>query len=108
MFKATIISIIISFSINYIFPVHAEPFEYRYSKHWKYVYHKHNELSYQHVYCALYRGTEEYELPDKTKVNCLTENYAIEFDFASESRCGVSVSCCVSNTSRTRNTTIAT
>ena len=87
----------------------ASAFEYGYTfDGFKYVIHKHNESSYQHVWCAEHNGIEEYENSDFTRVNCLTDTHAIEFDFAGVSRCGVSVSCCVSNTSRTRNTTIAT
>lgn len=62
----------------------ASPFEYKYSKNWKYVYHKHNESSYQHAYCSKVGGIEEYLLPDKTRVDCLTETHAIEFDFANK------------------------
>ena len=32
----------------------------------------------------MYNGIEEYELPDKTKVDLLTDKYAIEFDFANK------------------------
>lgn len=67
-----------------IVPVFAAPFDYKYYRHWKYVYHKHNEFSYQHAYCAMHNGIEEYELPDKTRVDCLTDIYAIEFDFANK------------------------
>ena len=67
-----------------ILPVVASPFEYRYSKHWKYVYHKHNESSYQHAYCSAIGGIEEYTNSDKTRVDCLTNDYAIEFDFANK------------------------
>ena len=62
----------------------AAPFDYKYYNHWKYVYHPHNESSYQHTYCALHDGIEEYELSDKTRVDCLTKDYAIEFDFANK------------------------
>ncbi|MBR2430015.1 hypothetical protein IKB17_00945 [bacterium] len=67
-----------------VLPVVASPFEYRYSKHWKYVYHKHNESSYQHAYCSAVGGIEEYINSDKTRVDCLTDEYAIEFDFANK------------------------
>ena len=59
-------------------------FDYKYYKHWKAVYHPHNESSYQHAYCSTHKGIEEYELPDKTRVDCLTDEYAIEFDFANK------------------------
>ena len=34
---------------------------------------------YVNMYCT---GIKEYVLPDKTRVDCLTEEYAIEFDYA--------------------------
>lgn len=41
--------------------------------------HKMTECDYQQTYCT---GISEYVLPDKTRVDCLTDKYAIEFDFA--------------------------
>lgn len=41
--------------------------------------HKMTERYYQQKYCT---GVSEYVLPDKTRVDCLTDKYAIEFDFA--------------------------
>ena len=64
--------------------VHAEPFDYRYHKHWKYAWHQHSESSYQHAYCVAHNGIEEYINSDKTRVDCLTKDYAIEFDFANK------------------------
>ena len=37
------------------------------------------EADYVDAYC---NGQIEYILPDKTRVDCLTDEYAIEFDFA--------------------------
>lgn len=37
------------------------------------------EADYVNAYC---KGEIEYRLPDKTRVDCLTEEYAIEFDWA--------------------------
>lgn len=37
------------------------------------------ESDYVHAYC---NGTEEYVLQDKTRVDCLTETHACEFDWA--------------------------
>ena len=37
------------------------------------------EKDYVNMYC---NGETEYVLPDKTRVDCLTEEYAIEFDYA--------------------------
>lgn len=39
----------------------------------------HNERYYQEKNCD---GIVEYRLPDRTRVDCLTEEYAIETDFA--------------------------
>ncbi len=62
----------------------AYPFDTKYYNQWKAVYHPHNELSYQHAYCSAYNGIEECELPDKTRVDCLTATHAIEFDFCNK------------------------
>ena len=72
------------FLLIFIGKVEAYPFDYKYYNHWKAVYHPHNESSYQHAYCSIYNGIEEYQLPDKTKVDCLTSKNAIEFDFANK------------------------
>ena len=50
----------------------------------KHVAHRHNEFSYQHVWCFVHGGVEEYENKDKTRVDCLTETNAVEFDFANK------------------------
>ena len=63
-------------------PVMAYPFDVKYYNHWKAVYHPHSESSYQHAYCSIHNGIEEFELQDKTRIDCLTDDYAIEFDFA--------------------------
>ncbi len=62
----------------------AYPFDTKYYNHWKAVYHPHSESSYQHAYCSMLNGIEEFELPDKTRIDCLTDTYAIEFDFANK------------------------
>lgn len=41
--------------------------------------HKRIEREYVSQYCA---GVTEFRLPDRTRVDCLTDEYAIEFDFA--------------------------
>lgn len=63
---------------------HAYPFDTKYYNHWKTVYHQHSESSYQHAYCSAHNGIEEYELQDKTRVDCLTDTHAIEFDFCNK------------------------
>lgn len=40
---------------------------------------KYKEADYVNAYC---KGIVEYQLPDKTRVDCLTDDYAIEFDWA--------------------------
>lgn len=40
---------------------------------------KYRESDYVNAYC---KGQIEYRLTDRTRVDCLTEEYAIEFDFA--------------------------
>lgn len=44
---------------------------------------KHKRLEHEYVsqYCA---GIIEFILPDRTRIDCLTDEYAIEFDFASK------------------------
>ena len=41
--------------------------------------HLEPESTYQRRFCP---GVVEYVLPDKTRIDCLTEGYAIEIDFA--------------------------
>lgn len=73
---------IIIFSLT---AVTANAFEYGYtSTGFKYVKHKHSESSYQHAWCAKHNGVEEYENKDFTRVDCLTDKYAVEFDFANK------------------------
>lgn len=40
------------------------------------------EKEYQEAWCDKANGIMEYVLDDRTRVDCLTEEYAIEFDFA--------------------------
>ena len=44
--------------------------------------HLYHEKDYQNKWCKDNRGITEYVLNDKTRVDCITKNYAIEFDFA--------------------------
>ena len=67
-----------------VHPVIAYPFDTKYYNHWKAVYHPHSESSYQHAWCSAHNGIEEYELSDKTRVDCLTDTHAVEFDFANK------------------------
>jgi hypothetical protein len=43
---------------------------------------KYNERHYQTLLCNELDGKMEYVLEDKTRVDCLTQEYAIEVDFA--------------------------
>lgn len=77
--------LIVIIAIMTVLPATASPFEYRKTKGgYSYIYHPHNESSYQHAHCSACGGVEEYELSDKTRVDCLTEKYAIEYDFANK------------------------
>lgn len=40
------------------------------------------EADYQLPWCEAVGGVAEYVLPDRTRVDCLTETHAVEFDFA--------------------------
>jgi len=44
--------------------------------------HLHKEKEYQDAWCGKAGGVMEYRLDDGTRVDCLTDKYAIEFDFA--------------------------
>jgi hypothetical protein len=46
--------------------------------------HKHLEKEYQAAWCNAHNGIMEYKLDDNTRVDCLTNEYAVEFDFASK------------------------
>lgn len=43
---------------------------------------KKNEKYYQTIFCENINGIMEYKLKDKTRVDCLTNEYAIEVDWA--------------------------
>lgn len=43
---------------------------------------KASERDYQNKWCKEKGGIAEYRLPDRTRVDCLTECMAVEFDFA--------------------------
>ena len=64
---------------------YSDSFQYSYtSSGFKYVIHYHSESSYQHAWCFKHNGTEEFENIDKTRIDCLTDTHAIEFDFANK------------------------
>ena len=46
--------------------------------------HKHLEKEYQTAWCNAHNGIMEYKRDDNTRVDCLTSDYAVEFDFASK------------------------
>jgi hypothetical protein len=46
--------------------------------------HLYKEKDYQEVWCKKAGGITEYVLDDGARVDCLTDEYAIEFDFASK------------------------
>ncbi len=45
---------------------------------------QYSEKTYQKQWCNSKGGQLEYQLNDKTRVDCLTEKYAVEFDFANK------------------------
>lgn len=47
-----------------------------------YAAHLHPERFYQGKWCAEHNGVMEYVLDDGARVDCLTDEYAVEFDFA--------------------------
>ncbi len=44
----------------------------------------HPEKLYQRAWCADAGGVTEYALEDRTRVDCLTDEYAVEVDFAAK------------------------
>ena len=44
--------------------------------------HVHPEKYYQKQWCDAHKGKMEYRLKDGTRVDCLTDKYAVEVDFA--------------------------
>lgn len=44
----------------------------------------HHERYYQEIWCAERGGVTEYQLPSRTRVDCLTGTEAVEADFASK------------------------
>lgn len=46
--------------------------------------HKHLEAAYQNAWCKSHNGITEYRNKDSTRVDCLTDTHAVEFDFASK------------------------
>ena len=66
-------------------PVFAKAFNYAYTSNgYKYVVHKHSESAYQQAWCSAKNGITEYENKDFTRVDCLTDTHAVEFDFANK------------------------
>lgn len=44
--------------------------------------HLYPEKEYQAHWCKAHNGKKEVRLNDKTRIDCLTDKYAVEFDFA--------------------------
>lgn len=42
---------------------------------------QYNEHYYQNKWCSQWTGVQEVRLIDFTRVDCITKNYAVEFDF---------------------------
>ena len=78
---ALILLILIAFQMVGI----AAPFVYETCNlGWKHVHHQHNEESYQQAWCSVHNGIMEYQNKDFTRVDCLTDTHAVEFDFANK------------------------
>ncbi len=45
---------------------------------------KQKEKYYQNIHCDSLKGQVEYKLEDKTRIDCLTDTKAIEYDFATK------------------------
>jgi len=43
-----------------------------------------HERDYQHWWCKKHGGEREYLLPDNTRVDCLTKEYAVEVEYAAK------------------------
>jgi hypothetical protein len=50
---------------------------------------KHPEAFYQEIWCNQHQGVHEYVLEDRTRVDCLTDQFAVELDFARKWYSGV-------------------
>ena len=46
--------------------------------------HTHKESYYQNIFCDKMGGKAEVVLKDRTRIDCLTDKYAIEVDFANK------------------------
>ena len=51
---------------------------------WEHVHHDHSEEAYQYAWCSAHNGIMEYQNKDLTRVDCLTDTHAVEFDFANK------------------------
>lgn len=51
---------------------------------WEHVHHDHREEAYQYAWCSAHNGIMEYQNKDLTRVDCLTDTHAVEFDFANK------------------------
>jgi hypothetical protein len=43
-----------------------------------------HEKDYQHWWCERHGGEREYRLPDNTRIDCLTREYAVEVEYAAK------------------------
>ena len=51
---------------------------------WEHVHHDHSEEAYQQAWCSAHNGVMEHQNKDFTRVDCLTDTHAVEFDFANK------------------------
>lgn len=82
-FKKILFFMTVLFAVS--LAVWAYPFNYETCNlGYRHVHHEHNEASYQKVWCDAHNGIMEYENHDFTRVDCLTDKHAVEFDFANK------------------------
>ena len=71
--------------IQILIPLNVYAFENKNNKHeYKYVKRKYKESVYQNAWCSANSGVTEFENKDFTRVDCLTDTHAVEFDFANK------------------------
>lgn len=79
-FLLVLLSVLFIQTAGYCYPFEYETCYLGYT----HVHHKHNEASYQQAWCNAHGGIMEYENKDFTRVDCLTDTHAVEFDFANK------------------------
>ncbi len=76
--------VLILIILNFFSSTFAVASNYSYKKGNSYTKHLHSESSYNHAWCKLNSGIEDFENKDFTRVDCLTKTHAAELDFANK------------------------